>query len=107
MSILKIYLQKKIKKISEYDRTNYLGLTLWEAKGNDHILAVSYVLKKDDANYDSRLKALTESSNDFGLCDEILNGSKVLYIEVIIPFEDSDRAYALYGTSKGLNGSRH
>ena len=97
----------ELKTIVEYTSADYSGLYPWEVKGNDHILAVSYVLKEDSANFTSRLMALTDTTGNFGLCDEILNGPQVLSIEVIIPFNESDRAYALYGTDVGLNGSRH
>lgn len=97
----------ELKAIVEYTSTQYSDLFPWEVKGNDHILAASYVLEEDSANYTARLMALTDTSGKFGICDEILDGPQVLTIEVIIPFDDSDRAYALYGTIDGINGSRH
>jgi len=96
---------EKIKKIDEF--TSDQSLTLWDVKGNDHILSVSYILEKDVGNYVYTLKALTKSSKDFVLCEKIEDGPQVLSIEIIIPFEDSEKAYALYGTTKGLDGSGH
>jgi|SRR5688572_12010137 len=82
------------------------GLYPWDAKGNDHILAVAYTQKFDEANHESWLKALTSSAQDFQICDHVVHAGRVSSVEVIVPFADKERAYALYGTV-GLDGSKH
>lgn len=102
------YIDSHIKPIFEYTLQQFTQLRHWDAKGNDHILSISFALEKDPANYFTRLMALTNPSGDFVICNEIDNTAQVLSIDLILPSDDKERAYVLYGTANGLDGGgRH
>ena len=102
------YIESHMKPVFEYTLQQFTALRHWDAKGNDHILSISFALEKDPANYATKLMALTSPSGEFVVCNEIDNTAQVLSIDLILPFEDKERAYVLYGTANGLDGGgRH
>ncbi len=96
-----------LKAINESITTGFRKITLWEAKGNSKILAVSFAIRRAPGHYETKLMALTNPSGSFAVCDSIDYLPPVRTIELILPFDDVERAYVLYGTENGLDGGRH
>ena len=100
-----------VKPIMEFSSNTRL-LSNWEAKGNDHIIAVAFSVdtsgepEHNSLTYTTRLMALTRNAEKFNVCDTFDHTDQLISIEVIIPFEDKERAHAIYG-SNGLYYSKH
>lgn len=105
---LPTYIQSgNLKSIDESVTTGFSRITRWEAKGNSKILAVSFAIERSPGHYETKLMALTNPSGTFDVCDSIDYVPQVRTIELILPFDDVERAYVLYGTENGLDGGRH
>jgi hypothetical protein len=101
-------LEVGVKPIFEFTPDQFTNLTRWEAKGNDHILSISFVLELEPRSYTAKLMALTNRSGDFVMCNEIKETYMVNAIDLILPSDDEERAYVLYSTENGLDGGgRH
>jgi hypothetical protein len=83
-------------------------LRVWDVEGNAHVLAVAYSILGEDNKTTSKLMVLTSEGGTFTECDNADHSdTKVNAIKVIVPFEDKDLAYVVYGLAKGLDASGH
>jgi hypothetical protein len=104
------FINDNFQQIVEFENNISLDQN-WDVKGSSKILAVAFTLdtSSQDANspkYTTRLMALTNNSTTFNICDEFNHENNIVSVEVIIPFEDKERAHAIYG-SNGLFYSKH
>jgi hypothetical protein len=83
-------------------------LRVWDVNGNDHVLAVAYSFTDAENKTTSRLMVLTSKDGSFTKCDEVDHSvNKINTIKVIVPSNDKDLAYVVYGLSNGMDASGH
>ncbi len=83
-------------------------LLIWDAYGNNHVLSIAYSIKDEDNNVTSKLMVLTSPDGEFKECQRADHSdTKVNSIKVIVPHEDKETTFVVYGLAKGFDASKH
>ena len=93
------------KEVQDYGKKKLLA---WDVHGNDHVLSIAYSILDEKNTTTSKLMVLTSRDGQFVKCDEADHSdTKVNSIRVIIPYEDKDLTYVVYGLARGFDASGH
>src|SRR4029079_14568579 len=88
------------KKLIE-DLKKPKDLKMWDAAGNERVLAVAYSVLESENKTTSKLMILTSQDGNFVECDKFDHSSvDVNVIKVIVPNPESDIAHVIFGLSK-------
>jgi hypothetical protein len=91
--------------VEEYEGKKLLA---WDVHGNNHVLSIAYSLLDRNNKTTSKLMVLTSKDGNFVECDNADHSdTKVNTVRVIIPYDDKDLTFVIYGLAKGFDASGH
>jgi hypothetical protein len=98
-------IKENTKVVEEYEGKKLLA---WDVHGNNHVLSIAYSILDRNNKTTSKLMVLTSKDGKFVECATYDHSdTKVNTVRVIIPYEDKDLTYVVYGLAKGFDASGH